>query len=489
HLLHRALEAGILEGGLPRHDLLIVLGAAVEGGAHRPKEGLQVPAFLGPVGEGDVPRPLEGLGHLQELRPRLGLLQAQLLEDADVVEDLDGLQREGHTIDPPVGPVGRPRQVVGVEVLQGLHLVVQGHQVARLGQGLHTAVGPEVDDVGARAGLEGGGQDGVVLGVPVGDEADPDAGMLGFEGGDELVVRVHVLGPPAPEGQSDLFSAGHRWGQQHRQGQKESLGEPREPHVHASPSLRKPAVCSSVCRLPRRGPPAQPGLPSKARWTNPPASSKRCSAASRSKPQRSMTMATFTCWWDASKASWQASRDAPVTSCRIRRARSRSLALVGRKSTIRFWYTLPRRIMAPVERMLSTIFSAVPALSRVEPATASGPTTGAMVQSASASKAGGRLQVSPRGAAPMARAWRTAPSTKGVLPLALIPTTRSPGRARWATWAAPSASSSSASSTALRKASTPPARITSTPSSPTPKVGYHSTASRIPSRPLVPAPT
>ena len=39
------------------------------------------------------------------------------------------------------------------------------------------------------------------------------------------------------------------------------------------------------------------------------------------------------------------------------------------------------RTMAPVVSMLSTIFVAVPALSRVDPAMTSGPTPGAMVRS------------------------------------------------------------------------------------------------------------
>ena len=55
-------------------------------------------------------------------------------------------------------------------------------------------------------------------------------------------------------------------------------------------------------------------------------------------------------------------------------ARSRSFSLVGRRSTIRFPYVLPRRTIVMVEIMLSTSFCAVPALRRVEPVTTSGPT-------------------------------------------------------------------------------------------------------------------
>ena len=58
----------------------------------------------------------------------------------------------------------------------------------------------------------------------------------------------------------------------------------------------------------------------------------------------------------------------------MRTARSRSFSLVGRRSTIRLPYVLPRRTIAMVEIMLSTSFCAVPALRRVEPVSTSGPT-------------------------------------------------------------------------------------------------------------------
>jgi len=81
--------------------------------------------------------------------------------------------------------------------------------------------------------------------------------------------------------------------------------------------------------------------------------------------------------------------------------------------------------MVAVLSMLSTIFCAVPAFMRVEPAMTSGPTRGAMVTSASSPSGEGRLQTSPMVSAPRRFASATAPSTQGVRPLAVMPTTTS----------------------------------------------------------------
>ena len=59
----------------------------------------------------------------------------------------------------------------------------------------------------------------------------------------------------------------------------------------------------------------------------------------------------------------------------IRRTRARSFSFVAETSTMRLPNVLPRRIIEIVESMFRTSFCAVPALSRVEPARNSGPTT------------------------------------------------------------------------------------------------------------------
>ena len=86
-----------------------------------------------------------------------------------------------------------------------------------------------------------------------------------------------------------------------------------------------------------------------------------------------MAMATFTDPPAAIRSRRAASRSSPVTADTIRRLRSTSFRLTARRSTMRFPYTLPIRIITPVETVFSTIFVAVPAFSRVEPAIASGP--------------------------------------------------------------------------------------------------------------------
>ena len=78
-----------------------------------------------------------------------------------------------------------------------------------------------------------------------------------------------------------------------------------------------------------------------------------------------------------------------MTAWTIRRARSASFVFEARRSTIRLPYVFPRRIMAPVLSILSTIFVAVPAFMRVEPLTTSGPTTTANADIA----VGGELRI------------------------------------------------------------------------------------------------
>ena len=72
--------------------------------------------------------------------------------------------------------------------------------------------------------------------------------------------------------------------------------------------------------------------------------------------------------------------------------------------------------------MLSTIFCAVPAFIRDDPAITSGPTTGAILTTAVEAIRESGLQVTAIAAAPTCRAYSTAPVVYGVLPLADMPT-------------------------------------------------------------------
>ena len=75
--------------------------------------------------------------------------------------------------------------------------------------------------------------------------------------------------------------------------------------------------------------------------------------------------------------------------------------------------------------MLSTIFCAVPAFSRVDPPAISGPTTSSIATSSARESAAPALQLMPTVAAPTRRASETAATTYGVRPDAEMPTTQS----------------------------------------------------------------
>ena len=88
----------------------------------------------------------------------------------------------------------------------------------------------------------------------------------------------------------------------------------------------------------------------------------------------------------------------------MRLVRALSFVLVARRSTIRLPKHLPRRTIAPVVSMFSTSLVAVPALSRVEPLSTSGPTTGRIIRSTCGSSSDSVLQTSPMVVAPTDRA-------------------------------------------------------------------------------------
>ena len=139
-----------------------------------------------------------------------------------------------------------------------------------------------------------------------------------------------------------------------------------------------------------------------------------------------MTMAVRTFPPAPSRAFRAATRSTCATSITMRSPRSISFLLVAFKSTMRLPYVFPSRTMAPVVSVLSASLVAVPAFIRVDPVTTSGPVRMTMVTSQrSSSSSGGSEQVRKTVRAPRACARAKAPRTKGVVPLAAMPTTTS----------------------------------------------------------------
>jgi hypothetical protein len=113
-------------------------------------------------------------------------------------------------------------------------------------------------------------------------------------------------------------------------------------------------------------------------------------------------------FWSSPSA---AAASSPVRVRTIRLARALSLELVAFRSTIRLPNVLPSRTIAPVVNMFSTSLVAVPAFSRVDPLSTSGPTTTITGSSTSGSSSDSVLQAMPMVNAPTRRAYRTAPMT------------------------------------------------------------------------------
>ncbi len=179
----------------------------------------------------------------------------------------------------------------------------------------------------------------------------------------------------------------------------------------------------------------------------------------------------------------------PTRSATMPTARARSLALVTATSIMRLPWTLPSRIITVVLIMLSTSFCAVPAFSRVEPVSTSGPVTTAMAWSARSRMGAGSLLEMAIVNAPRSRAACRAAMTYGVAPLAATPTKASFSPASTSDTSQRARSgSSSAPSMLIVSAPSPPAMSALTRRGETLKVGTHSTASSMASRPLVPAP-
>ena len=145
--------------------------------------------------------------------------------------------------------------------------------------------------------------------------------------------------------------------------------------------------------------------------------------------------------------------------------------------------------MLIVENMLSTILVAVPAPSRVEPVTISGPTATSIACSAAADSGVPVLQDSPTVSAPRAAALRTAPSTWGTAAGGDADDGVERADAQGGQVRGPGLLAVLGGLDELTIAPGPPAIRPMTTSPEVPNVGGISEASRMPRRPEVPAPT
>src|SRR5438105_2139427 len=159
---------------------------------------------------------------------------------------------------------------------------------------------------------------------------------------------------------------------------------------------------------------------------SPPAASNLRRASSGFRPRRSMTMATFTFPRAASRAPTASSRDAAPRSATTPAARPRCFSLEATTPTILPRWVWARRVKTAVLNMFRITFWTVPAFSRVEPAITSGPLSTSIAMSAAWPSGEPGLHVTAIRSGPSTAARSNAPRTKGVLPLALIPTTTSP---------------------------------------------------------------
>ena len=150
---------------------------------------------------------------------------------------------------------------------------------------------------------------------------------------------------------------------------------------------------------------------------------------------------------------------------------------------------MPSLIIVAVLIMLRTSFCAVPAFIRVEPVITSGPTKVCIVRSAVLDIGLFSTQTTATVFAPLLFANSMAAWVYGVFPLAAIPITRSSLVSFFDfRSAAALARSSSLPSMACGSALAPPAMTACIHSGGVLNVGGISTASRMASRPLVPAP-
>src|SRR6185503_10029726 len=149
---------------------------------------------------------------------------------------------------------------------------------------------------------------------------------------------------------------------------------------------------------------------STAAATCPPDCSSRSRAVPASTPASSATTATLALPSASARARSASSSLTPVARRTTRRARAASFSFDERTSIIRPSYVLPSRIIATVEIVFRTSFCDVPALSLVEPATNSGPTTTARSWSACLASSEPSTAVSATVSAPASAAAPSAAS-------------------------------------------------------------------------------
>ena len=177
----------------------------------------------------------------------------------------------------------------------------------------------------------------------------------------------------------------------------------------------RPTRAASTPSLTSRAPPVSVRRPHRA-------ASARC----RRRPPRAATRSRP---WPRRPPPRARPRPRPATrpwpASTMRRTRARSLSFVARTSTMRLPKVFPMRTIDTVEIVLRTSFCAVPAFSRVEPARNSGPTTTTISWSTSAASGESGADTTAPVSAPAAAAASIAPTTNGVRPLALMPSTAS----------------------------------------------------------------
>ena len=153
-------------------------------------------------------------------------------------------------------------------------------------------------------------------------------------------------------------------------------GRRPRPDLHTSPSSTPTSPGTS---RPSTSAASTPSLIARApsgRRRSTPRAARRASSAST--PASNETIATFASPSAASSAASTSARGSAPLACATIRAHARAACIRRDDVDHEVPEGLPSRTIAIVEIMLSTSFCAVPALSRVEPAITSGPTTTAI---------------------------------------------------------------------------------------------------------------
>src|SRR5918996_2458903 len=316
-------------------------------------------------------RPDAGIeGSVRLVRARVGVsardrdLMAQ--ERLDESVRAGELGRDGHEADGPRGE----------QALEELHVRIPacgGGMNPETQGGEERSLEVHAEDAGpvrARRHLAEGGEE-LLLGS--GDER----GQIGRDAGLEQRVAGTAVAVGVGLEEVDAGEAVDLQVDEPRNGDASSVG--RDEPVAGDPTVDDLDVASHEAAVDERGFDAEPHRPDlecpSARRMLCPDSSSRARASSAPTSARSETIATFASPFDAASAASTSSVSAPVAARTIRRTRARSFSFVAATSTMRLPNVFPSRIIEIVESMLRTSFCAVPALSRVDPARNSGPTT------------------------------------------------------------------------------------------------------------------